>query len=143
MGTARTEVTPTREDLERRRGEGDVYNQRLTEVLLRRIAARGPLQTSYPCSIQAIRFGDDLSLIALPGEPVIDYALRLRKEFPEQQIWVAGYCNEVFAYIPCERVLAEGGYEGGGAMKYFGWHGPFQPGVEDPVVGLVKRLMGP
>ena len=54
---------------------------------------------------------------------------------------VAGYCNEVFAYVPSERVLKEGGYEGGGAMKYFGWHGPFKPGVEDRVVGLVEKLM--
>ena len=132
---------PTKSDLERRRGEGDVYNQRLTEVLLGRIAEHGSLESSYPCPIQVVRFGDDLSLIALPGEPVIDLALRLRKEFSGRQIWVAGYCNEVFAYIPSERVLAEGGYEGGGAMRYFGWHGPFQPGVEDRVVGLVKRLM--
>jgi len=88
-----------------------------------------------------VRFGDDLSLIALSGEVVVDYALRLRKGFEGQRVWIAGYCNEVFAYVPSERVLAEGGYEGGGAMKYFGWHGPFKAGVEDRVVGLVKKLM--
>ncbi|NQU20876.1 MAG: hypothetical protein HQ567_06300 [Candidatus Nealsonbacteria bacterium] len=43
--------------------------------------------------------------------------------------------------MPSERVLAEGGYEGGGAMKYFGLHGPFKPGVENRVVGLIKKLM--
>ena len=50
-------------------------------------------------------------------------------------------CNEVFAYVPSERVLAEGGYEASGAMTYFGFHGPFQAGVEDRVVDLVKKLM--
>jgi len=132
---------PTREDLQRRRGEGNVYEQRLTEVLLERIAKMGALKTVYPCPVQVVRFGEDLSLVALPGEPVVDYALRLRKQFEGRRLWVAGYSNEVFAYIPSERVLAEGGYEAAGAMKYFGWHGPFKPGVEDRVVGLAEKLL--
>lgn len=49
--------------------------------------------------------------------------------------------NEVFAYLPSERVLAEGGYEGASAMVYFGWHGPFKPGVEEHVMGLITKLM--
>jgi hypothetical protein len=36
---------------------------------------------------------------------------------------------------------AELAYGEGEAMKYFGLHGPFQPGVEERVVGLVERLM--
>ena len=132
---------PTKEELDKRRGEGNAYDQRLTEVLLKRIAERGAIETAYPCPVQVVRFGEDLSLVALSGETVVDYALRLRKEFEGQRIWVAGYSNEVFAYLPSERVLAEGGYEAGGAMKYFGWHGPFKPGVEDRVVDLVKKLM--
>ena len=132
---------PTKEELDRRRGEGNVYQQRLTEVLLERIAKQGALQRSYACPVQVVRFGKDLSLVALPGEPVVDYALRLRKQFAPRRIWVAGYSNEVFAYLPSERVLAEGGYEAGGAMKYFGWHGPFKPGVEDRIIDLVVKLL--
>ena len=132
---------PTKEELEERRGNGNVYDQRLTELLLNRIAERGALEAAYPYPVQVIRFGDDLSLIGLSGEVVVDYALLLRKQFEGQRIWVAGYCNEVFGYLPSERVLAEGGYEGGGAMKYFGRHGPFEPGVEDRVVGMVDKLM--
>ena len=134
---------PTKEDLEKRRGEGNVYDQRLTEVLLDRIAERGALEASYPCPVQVVRFGNDLSLVALAGEPVLDLALRLRKQYEGRRLWVAGYSNEVFAYLPSERVLAEGGYEAEGAMKYFGWHGPFKPGVEDRVVGLAAKLLGP
>ncbi len=54
---------------------------------------------------------------------------------------MASYCNDVFAYVPSERVLKEGGYEGGGAMTHFGLHGPFYPGVEKLVVDQVKELM--
>ena len=143
---------PTKEDLQKHRGGGSGwleslgpprggYDQRLTEVLLKRIEEQGSLETAYPCPVQVVRFGEDLSLIALPGEPVVDYVLRLRKEFEGRRIWVAGYSNELFAYLPSERVLAEGGYEGAWAMRYYGWHGPFKPGLEDRVVGLVKKLM--
>jgi hypothetical protein len=132
---------PNQAALEKRLGEGSVYDQRLAEVLLARIASNGGLETFYPCPVQVVKFGDDLALIALGGEVVVDYALRFRREFSGQRIWVAGYCNEVFAYVPSERVLSEGGYEAEGAMRYFGWHGPFKPGVEDRVVDLVKKLM--
>ena len=70
------------------------------------------------------------------------YALRLRKELRSKRIWVAAYCNEVFAYVPSERVLAEGGYEADAAMKYFGIHGPFKSGVEDRIVDVVRELSG-
>jgi hypothetical protein len=132
---------PTREHLEQRRKDGDAYDQRLTRVLLQRLAKHGSLQNSYPFPIHVVRFGQGLSMIALGGETVVDYALRLRSELSPNRLWVAGYSNEVFAYVPSERVLAEGGYEGGGAMKYFGIHGPFRPGLEEKIVKQVKRMM--
>lgn len=97
--------------------------------------------TSLSCPVQVIQFGDGLTMIGLSGETVVDYALRLRKEYPERMLWIAGYCNDIFGYLPSDRVLAEGGYEGGGAMFYRGLHGPFKPGVENRVINTVKRLM--
>ncbi len=132
---------PSREELEKRREDENVYQRRLAELLLKRISEQGQIDAAYPYPVQVIRFGDDLTMVALAGEVVVDYALRLRRQFEGQRLWVAGYSNEVFAYVPSERVLAEGGYEGGGAMVYFGWHGPFKPGVEDRVVGLVEKLL--
>ena len=132
---------PDAAGIKRLEDEGNVYQQRLAKLLSKRLAENGSLDTSYPCPVQVVRFGDDLSMVAIAGEVVIDYAIRLRREFADDRLWVAGYSNEVFAYLPSERILAEGGYEGGAAMVYFGWHGPFQPGVEDLVVGLTKELM--
>ncbi len=131
---------PSREELVARREKGDVYQQRLTQLLLDRFDEDGGLARSYPCPVQVMRFGRDLSLVGLSGETVVDYALRLRKEFPTERLWVAGYCNEVFAYVPSERVLKEGGYEAGDSMVYFGFHGPFLPGLEDRIVDQVKQL---
>ena len=132
---------PAKEELEKRIGQGNVYEQRLTELLLKRIDEQGAIETEYSCPVQVFRFGDDLSLVALPGETVVDYALRLRRQYDGTRLWVAGYSNEVFAYVPSERVLAEGGYEASGAMKYFGFHGPFKPGVEDRVIRMVEELL--
>jgi len=132
---------PTKKELEERRGKGNKYHQRLTGKLLNTLEKEGAIPATLPCQVQVVRFGDDLSIVAIAGEVVIDYALRLKKEFAGERLWVAGYSNSVPAYIPSERVLKEGGYEGGTAMVYFGVHGPFRPGVEDRVVGAVRRLM--
>src|SRR5205823_564957 len=65
----------------------------------------------YP--VQVWRLGDGPLWIALGGETVVDYALRLKKEYAgERPVWVTGYANDVMAYIPSLRVLQEGGYEG-------------------------------
>jgi neutral ceramidase len=83
-----------------------------------------------------------LTLVALGGEVVVDYALRLSREYPRRRMWVAGYSNDVFAYVPSLRVLREGGYEGGDAMIYYGRPGPFTDAVEERIIGKVRALMG-
>ena len=55
--------------------------------------------------------------------------------------WVAGYSNDVMAYIPSRRVLAEGGYEGGGAMVYYTLPSPWAPSVEEDIVRAVHALV--
>lgn len=82
------------------------------------------------------------SLVALGGEVVVDYALRLAREYPERHLWVAGYSNDVFGYVPSLRVLREGGYEGGDAMIYYSRPGPFNESVEELIVGKVHKLIG-
>ena len=45
------------------------------------------------------------------------------------------------AYIPSLRVLKEGGYEGGGAMVYYGQPAPWAPEAEEMIVKEVHRLV--
>ena len=87
--------------------------------------------------MQAWQLGSDLTFVALGGEVVVDYALRLKKELGRDDTWVAGYTNDVMAYIPSERVLKEGGYEGGGAMVYYGLPTVWGPMVEETIVAAV------
>jgi len=73
---------------------------------------------------------------------VIDYQLRLKRELGEHSTWVAGYANDVMAYIPSERVLAEGGYEGESSMVYYQLPSKWKSGLEDQIVGTVHKLAG-
>ena len=76
----------------------------------------------------------------LGGEVVVDYSLRLKTELGEGNTWIAGYSNDVMAYIPSERVLKEGGYEGAGAMVYYGLPSPWSEEVEEAIIRTVDRL---
>ena len=91
--------------------------------------------------MQTWAFGDSLAAVFLPGEVVADYALRLKKELDGRRLWINAYSNDAPCYIPSERVLKEGGYEGGGAMIYYGRPGAFTPDVEPLIVDTVHRLV--
>ena len=119
----------------------DRFESARADALLRRIEADGPLPTDYPYPIQAWRLGDDLLWIFLGGEVVVDYSARIKRNLGSQT-WVAAYANDVMAYIPSLRVLNEGGYEGGGAMLYYGQPAPWSVRVEDQVIAGVRAVLG-
>jgi hypothetical protein len=127
---------PSREALVKDSTAPDRYVASRAKLLLKEIEKAGSLRGSYPYPVQAWRLGPDLTLVALGGEVVVDYALRLKKELGPGT-WVAGYANDVMAYIPSLRVLKEGGYEGGGAMVYYGLPTVWGPKVEERIVAAV------
>lgn len=143
LATAYTEIElpladlPTREAIVKDSLSKDRYIASRAKLLLRQMEANGSLRRTYPYPVQAWQLGQDLTWIALGGEVVVDYALRLRKELGG--LWVAGYANDVMAYIPSLRVLKEGGYEGGGAMVYYGLPAVWAPQVEERIVAAVRE----
>ena len=113
---------------------------RRAELMLKLYDERRPIR-STPYPIQALRFGKTLTLVALGGEVVIDYNLRIKKEFPGEHIVVAGYSNDVMCYIPSLRILREGGYEAVDSMIYYGQPGPFDEHIEETVMAGVYDVM--
>jgi hypothetical protein len=87
--------------------------------------------------VQTWSFGDQLAIVFLPGETVVDYSHRIKREFDRSRIWVNGYSNEERCYVPSERILKEGGYEGGGAMVYYDRPQRFAPGIEATIMQVV------
>jgi hypothetical protein len=98
-----------------------------------------PTRVDYP--IQTWTFGDGLAMVLLAGEVVVDYTLRLKRELDPSRLWITAYSNDTPCYIPSERVLKEGGYEGGGAMTYYNKPAPFAPGVEQRIIDAVLRAV--
>jgi hypothetical protein len=132
---------PSRAELEQRLTSKDATTKRHAERMLEKLNRDGKLVESHPYPVQAWRFGNDLTLLALAGELVVDYSLRFKSRYGWDRLWVAGYSNDVFGYIPSLRVLKEGGYEGGGAMLFGGFPGPFAEDVEERVAAAVERVM--
>ena len=140
--TLKFQPPPSVDELQGQLQASNKYQRYHAQWLLDQHKKRGAISDEYDgFPVQTIKFGNDLLLVGLCGEAVVDYSLRLQRELAgEAQVWVAGYTNHVFGYLPSERVLREGGYEGGGAMLYTQFPGPFAPGVEERIVGAVKQL---
>lgn len=135
---------PSRDELTRRleeKGDQNASRRRHAKYMLAILERQGKLPDRYPYPVQVWQFGRDLKLIALGGEVVVDYSLRLKAQHGWNNTWVAGYCNDVFAYIPSRRVLNEGGYEGADAMIGYGQPGPFGSAVEEIIVEKVNDIV--
>jgi hypothetical protein len=133
---------PSRDDLEARLKKTPTgMAARHARLMLDEIDRAGRIHDRYPYPVQVWQFGTGLTLIALGGEVVVDYSLRFKRQYGADDTWVAGYSNDVMGYIASERVLAEGGYEGGGAMINYGRPGPLAPGVEGVIAGKVGELV--
>jgi neutral ceramidase len=143
LGRAYTEMDlpfaplPTRERLVQDTLAKDRFVARRAKLLLERLNKEGRLRGSYPYPVQVWRLGPGLTWVFLGGEAVVDYALRLKRELGPGKTWVGAYANDVMAYIPSLRVLKEGGYEGGGAMVYYGQPAVWSPRVEAMIVAAV------
>ena len=87
------------------------------------------------------RFGDNLTLVALGGEVVVDYALRLKHELGNENLWLAAYANDVFSYVPSNRILIEGGYEADYSMLFYDFPTRWAASIEDTLIKAVHELV--
>lgn len=133
---------PNRAHWESLAKSGNKYEQARAKMLLARLDRGESLSQTYPYPIQCWTL-DNVAWYMLGGEVVVDYALRLKQEIKNRPTWVAGYANDVMAYIPSRRVLREGGYEGGGSMVYYGLPAHWAPEIEDAIVNLAVTMAQP
>ena len=136
--------SPTRTELEAKAKSSNRYDRRHAETLLEILDAEGALPKNYHVPVQVIQFDGKLTMVTIGGEVVVDYSLRLKRELGKNRaVWVVGYSNDVMAYIPSLRVLREGGYEGGGAMRYIRstpHPGPWAETLEKRLVNQIHLL---
>lgn len=136
------DALPTKQQLTAEALSKTLAVQKRAERLLKELDANGKLSDTYATyPVQTWALGDQVLWVALGGEVVIDYNLRLKKDVPTSRaLWVMGYANDVMAYIPSARVLKEGGYEADSSQIYYGMPAKWSPAIEDAIVAKVKEL---
>lgn len=97
-----------------------------------------PVPTHYPTPLALWQLGDDLTLVAISGEVVSDYVPLVAEVIGAERLWVAGYSNQVFGYLPSAKVVKEGGYESLGLVSaHIGW---FSADAQDVLLAAVREM---
>ena len=130
---------PSREELESDTKSTNRYVAARAKQLLAVLDREGRIAPAYPYPVQTWQLGNGPTMVFLGGEVVVDYSLRLKAELDARSTWVAAYANDGMGYVPSERVLGEGGYEGASAMIYYGQPSPWAVGIEKRIVDEVHR----
>ncbi len=132
---------PSREELKARLSDPSIHIQRNAQHLLDVYQEHGRLPATYPVPIQTWKFGKQLSMVFLGGEVVVDYALRLKHELNDSNLWVSAYCNDVMGYVCSQRMRQEMGYEYKESGIYYNLPGPWANGTEDLFVRRIHEVL--
>ena len=135
------DTLPTREEWTARAQSTNHWIAYHAKKNLARLDRGEKLPTELPYLVQTWNFGNELAMVFLPGEVVVDYSLRLKKEYDATRLWVNAYANDVPCYIPSKRIWREGGYEGGYAMIYYDRPTRLAEGTEELIVSTVHELL--
>lgn len=137
------ETLPTRKQLDEMLAQATTDNKRReVQFQIDALNRDGKLPQSCQYNVAVWRFGDgDLLHVALTGETVADYALRFKQQYGWYNTWVSGYNDDMIAYVPSDRVLREGGYEGRDGMLEYTHPAAFADGIEGRIAGKVQELI--
>jgi neutral ceramidase len=140
------EGPPTEAEVAAMQDDDDPYWSRHGDLLAAERIREGEIQTEYPYPMQAVGFGNDLTMLALAGEVVVEFAHQLKDDLPGP-LWLATYANDSFTYVPTTQMLIEGGYEDSDVTRFRRYPGRLDPEMEERVLRhsrvLAKRVRGP
>lgn len=136
------EKAPTKEELLTIASKETGYVKNWALNMIKKADQGETFISTYSYPVQLWQLGNQ-SIVALGGEPVVDYALNLKKIFGPE-LFVMGYSNDVMAYIPTAEILREGGYEGHTSQMAFGmpakWKESIEPTIMKEVMILAEQL---
>ena len=127
----------SRAEIETMGRDAPSYRRFFTAGALAKLDRGEKLLETYAAPFALWQFGRDLTLVAYSGETLVEYALAAERMLGPLNLWVSGYNNDVFGYLPSARVLAEGGYETRGLYVDYGL---FEPAVERAVLDAIQRM---
>jgi len=137
------DAIPNREQWVKESESTTNYVAARAKLMLAELDAGRTLPGTYPFPVASWNIGNEVQWVVLGGEVVVDYEIRIKQELAGNRTWVAGYANDVMAYIPSVRVLKEGGYEGGGSMPLYGQPTLWSPKLEQMILDEIHRQLVP
>jgi hypothetical protein len=125
-------------ETKRKSGKDTSWEQRILPLLLN---GNTPGYTSG--EVQLLRLGNDISLLAIPGELFVEIGLRMRNELGCKHLFIAGYANGYTGYLPTSSsCLADGNNLRYDWHKIFSYPSSFSEGVEPALMSAAKDLFG-
>ena len=132
---------PSEKEFRERLNSENPHIQRHAKHFLGILERGEKIPETYPYPIQVWQFGQDLTIVALGGEVVVDYAIRLKRELCIMNLWTIAYANDVCGYIGSARTLYEGGYEADDSTIYYTLPTRWDYSVEEIIISTVKEMV--
>lgn len=87
-----------------------------------------------------IRLGKGLYIAVMGGEPCYEVKQNIEKLFGNRDLMFFGYIDAV-SYIPDDKILSEGGYEGEGYVIEYCLKGKFKTGIDVRIEDAYKKAL--
>lgn len=91
-----------------------------------------------------VKLSDDLYMTYMGGEICYEVKQIVKELFQNKDLFFLGY-HEAITYIPSDKLIEEGGYEGSNAPLMSGFKGPFKKGIDKTIYEYFEkhyRLLG-
>lgn len=131
---------PSTQELLKMANEQTGYMQRWANRMLKESTQGKAFLKSYPYPLQIWQLGNQ-SLFNMGGEVTIAYTIALKEKYGEE-IFVMAYSNDVMGYIPSEKILEEGGYEGYSSQMVYGLPSTWEKGIEAHILSTLDEMAG-
>ncbi len=135
---------PSAEDVQkqlaakRKAGRNTTWEERILPSL-----RDGTAPKTIAGEVQLLRLGDDIALLAVPGELFVEVGLRMKKELGCKHLFIVGFANGYVGYLPSARFAQlEGNRKVYEWYKFFWYPAGFSEGVEPALMSAAKELTG-
>ncbi|WP_407429488.1 hypothetical protein [Arcticibacter sp.] len=112
-------------------------NVRWADLMLK-LEKENNVPSTLPVYVQTLNIGS-WKLVGLSREAVTEYSIGIKKIWPDKLVSVAGYCNDVSSYLPTERHINAGVYEGIDSFFWYGQPSLFPESVLGDIISRIKE----
>lgn len=116
---------------------GSLRNVRYANIQLDRLKNK-TMPEYMPVYVQTINIGD-WKIVALSREVAGRYGLEIRNIWPDRNVTVLGYSNDVSSYLPSIEHIQAGTYEGNDSFFWYSQPNIFPENVLDVIVSEIRK----